>query len=64
MHCVAAEIAQEIGVLLTDDNIDAGAGEEITEHHTGGTAARDRALGPKLLHDPSRDSDELIYFGR
>jgi hypothetical protein len=64
MHGVAAEIAQKIGVLLAHDNVNAGTGEEITEHHTGRAAARDCALGPKLLHDPSRDSDVPIYLGR
>jgi hypothetical protein len=50
MHGVAAEIAQEIGVLFTNNDSDAGPREQISEHHSCGTAASDRALRPKLLH--------------
>ena len=45
MHRVAAEIAQEVGVLLEDDDVDAGARHEEAEHHAGGAAADDRELG-------------------
>ena len=41
---VAAEIAEEILMLLQDDHVDAGAREQIAEHHTGGTAAGDGAI--------------------
>ncbi len=41
---VAAEVAQEIGVLLQHHDIDAGARQQKAEHHAGGTAAGDDAL--------------------
>ena len=36
MDGVAAEVAQEVGVLLQHDHIDAGTGEQEAEHHPGG----------------------------
>lgn len=47
---VAAELAEEVGVLLEDDHIDAGAGEQPAEHHprrpaTGGAALRANHFG-------------------
>src|SRR5579885_906352 len=39
MNRVAAEVAQEIGVLLQYDCIDAGPSEQETEHHPRGAAA-------------------------
>jgi hypothetical protein len=33
MDRVAAKIAQEIAVLLEHDNVNAGAGQQISEHH-------------------------------
>ena len=49
---VAAEVAQEVGVLLEDDDIDPGAGEEEAEHHPGRPAARDAAGGPGPVAGP------------
>ena len=43
MDGVAAEVAQEIGVLLEHHHLDAGAGEQIAQHHAGGPAAGDAA---------------------
>ena len=43
MDGVAAEIAQEISVLLQHDDIDAGARQQQTQHHAGRTAANDAA---------------------
>ena len=40
---VAAEIAEEVGVLLEHDDIDPGAGEEKAEHHPRRSAAGDAA---------------------
>src|SRR6516225_950879 len=48
MDRVAAEIAEEIGVLLEHRDVDAGPGQQVSEHHPGRTAARDRTLD---LHD-------------
>ncbi|MGY3359168.1 hypothetical protein ACVWZK_005831 [Bradyrhizobium sp. GM0.4] len=69
MHGVAAEVAEEIRMLLQHHDIDAGAPEEIAEHHARRSAADDAtphlqrgALGTLqrigfhgrvLLHEPS-----------
>ena len=42
---VAAEVAEEVGVLFEDGDVDAGAGEEEAEHDAGGAAADDAAGG-------------------
>ena len=44
MDRVAAEVAQEVGVLLQHDDVDAGAREQEAEHHAGRPAAGDAAL--------------------
>src|SRR5690242_6289293 len=44
MHGVAAEVAQEILMLLQQHNTDACAREKKSEHHPGGAAA-DHAAG-------------------
>ena len=43
MHGVAAEIAEEVGVLLQHHDVDPGAAQEIAEHHAGRPAADDAA---------------------
>ena len=43
MHGVAAKIPEEIGVLFQHHVIDAGAAEQIAQHHAGRTAADDAA---------------------
>ena len=45
MNRVAAEIAKEIGVLLQHHDLNAGARQQESEHHAGGAAAGDAALG-------------------
>ena len=45
MHGVAAKIAEEIGMFLQHDRIDAGAAQQIAQHHAGRTAADDAAPG-------------------
>ncbi len=45
MDRVAAEVAEEVGVLLEDGHVDAGAREEEAEHHAGRPAADDAAAG-------------------
>ena len=42
---VAAEVAEEVGVLLEHDDVDAGAREQQPEHRAGGSAAGDDAGG-------------------
>ena len=49
MDGVAAEIAQEVGVLLEHDDVDAGTGQQKAEHHARGPAAGDAAPGGKSL---------------
>jgi hypothetical protein len=41
VHGVAAEIAEEVGVLFQHHDIDAGTSEQIAEHHAGGPATND-----------------------
>ena len=45
MDGVAAEVAQEVGMLLEHEHIDAGAGEQKSAHHAGRPAAGDDAGG-------------------
>ncbi len=42
---VAAEVAQEVAVLLEHDDAHAAPGEQQAEHEAGGTAADDDAVG-------------------
>jgi hypothetical protein len=42
---VAAEVAEKVGVLFEDEDVDACAGEEETEHHASGAAAYYAATG-------------------
>ncbi len=43
MDRIAAEIAEEVGVLLEDEDADAGARQKEAQHHAGRAAARDGA---------------------
>jgi hypothetical protein len=45
MDSVAAKIAEEIGVLLQDDNVHAGAGEKKAQHHSRRPSAGNAACG-------------------
>ncbi|MNU07013.1 hypothetical protein D3C72_2524180 [compost metagenome] len=61
MDGVAAEIAQEVGVLFQDGDADAGARQQEPEHHPGGTAAGDDAGGAfSLVHDSPLEGGRLI----
>ena len=40
---IAAEVAQEVGVLLQDEDVHPGTSEEEAEHHAGRPAPRDTA---------------------
>jgi hypothetical protein len=44
MDGVAAEVAEEVGVFLEDDDADAGTRQEQPQHHAGRPAARHHAL--------------------
>ena len=46
MHGIAAEIPEEIGVLFQHKRLDAGATQQIPQHHAGRTAADDAAACP------------------
>ena len=48
MQRVAAEVAQEVGVLLQHQRFDAGAREQQAEHHAGGAAAGDDDLSHRI----------------
>ena len=43
MDRVPAKVAEEVGVLLEDDHVDGGPGQEEAEHHPGRAAADDTA---------------------
>ncbi len=45
---VAAEVAQEIGVLFQHQHIDSGAGQQIAQHHPGWPASGDAAADGDL----------------
>jgi hypothetical protein len=51
---IATEVAQEVGMLLEDQDGDPGAREQQSEHHPcrapAGDAAADRNLADALLH--------------
>src|SRR5438067_933305 len=49
MDRVPAEITEKVGMLLKNHDFDTGAGQKKAEHHAGGPAARDAALGAKDL---------------
>jgi hypothetical protein len=46
MDRVAAEVAQEVRVLLQDHDMDAHARQQEAEHHAGRPTANDAALRP------------------
>ena len=52
MDGVAAEVAQEVGVLLEDDNPNAGTGEQQAQHHARRPAAGDAALQRRARNQP------------
>jgi hypothetical protein len=53
MNRVAAEIAEEIRVLLQHHDVDAGAREKKSEHHSCGAAAGDATLcGDRRISHP------------
>ena len=45
MHRIAAKIAEKIGVFLQHHDIDAGARQQKSQHHSGGAAAGNAAPG-------------------
>jgi hypothetical protein len=45
MHGVAAKVAQEVVVLLQDNNLDPGAGKQQRVHQAGRTATGNTDLG-------------------
>ena len=53
MDGVAAEVAQEIGVLLEHHDVDAGARQQKAEHHAGRPAAGDGASSHSGSHAES-----------
>ena len=51
---VAAKVAQEVGVLLEHENLDAGPGEEEPEHHPGRPSTGDAAGRRERGHGSGR----------
>ena len=49
MDGVAAKVAQEVGVLLEHDDVDAGARQQEAEHKPARPAADDTATGRNLF---------------
>jgi hypothetical protein len=49
MNGVAAEVAQEVGMLLEHDDVHAGTREQEAEHHPAGPAADDAATRGNLF---------------
>jgi hypothetical protein len=61
MNGVAAKIAKEIGILFENDDVDASAGEQESEHHSRGSAAGNAAAGCERFRHaltPESRSDE------
>ena len=58
MHGVAAEIPEEIGMFFQHQGLDAGATQQISEHHAGRTAADD-AAARAALRRPFRASTRI-----
>ena len=62
MDGVAAKVAQEVRVLFQHHHLDAGACQQIAEHHAGGSASGDAAAsGDDFVHvvAPSCHSREV-----
>ena len=66
MDGIAAEIPEEVGVLLQHNRLDAGATQQIPQHHAGRTAADDAAAcaatrwlfrGGTRIHDKHGSAD-------
>jgi hypothetical protein len=47
---ITAKIAEKVGVLLENQNLNAGPGEQESEHDAGGPATGDTAANVLLLH--------------
>ena len=60
MNGVAAEVAEEIGVLLEHDHVDAGPREQEAEHHARRPAAGDAALGGRVGCQPRPTNGILV----
>src|SRR6185312_4072096 len=60
MHSVAAEIAQEISVLLQNQRLHAGTGEQVAGHHAGRPAADNATLRFNERHQAALPSPATI----
>src|SRR5579862_9475860 len=49
MNRVATEIAQKVGVLFEDHDLDSGAGKQKAQHHTRRSSAHDATSSTDLL---------------
>jgi hypothetical protein len=57
---VSPEVAQEIRVLLEDDDRDAGAAEQKAEHHAGRPAPGDAALHGRFARAHASRPDSIL----
>ena len=49
MNSIAPEVAQEIGMLLQNQDLDPGPRQQVAQHYPGGTAAGDTTVGLQFL---------------
>jgi hypothetical protein len=49
MNSITPEVAQEIGMLLQNQDVDSGPCQQIGQHYAGGTAASDTTAGLQFL---------------
>jgi hypothetical protein len=49
MNCIAPEISEEITVFFEDQDLYAGAGQEIAQHHAGRAATDNAATSVQLF---------------
>ncbi len=64
MNGVASEVATEIGVLFQHGDVYPGTGQQQPQHHSGGTAADDRARGCLTHRNTSITVALPVGFGR
>ena len=56
---VAAEVPEEVSVLLQDHDVDPRPRQQEAQHHPGRTAARDAAIGFERFHFIGHDNHPL-----
>jgi hypothetical protein len=46
MNCVATEVAQKVGVLLKNQDLDSSPRQQVPQHHPRWAAAHDTTAAP------------------